>query len=376
MRRLSDFTARALGRLALGRLALGRLALALGIGTVGGALFTQLGVPLAWLIGAMCLTTASALAGAKIMVPAPLRWLMIAVLGTMVGSAFRPEMFERAGQWLVSLSGLLVYVAVVAVVISFYFRRVARYDRSTAYFSAIPGGLAEMIVVGGAMGGDDRTIALTHASRILLVVLTIPIWFRWVEGYQPTPGDVGEAIASIPAFDLVVLALCAVVGFVGARALRLPGATLIGPLALSAAAHLTGLTESRPPSEIVVVSQVVIGASVGCRFAGVKAKRVLSALLVAAGSTILMLGISVASAVVLHAVAGLPVEALVLAYAPGGVAEMSLIALALGIDPAFVSTHHVVRIVLVVVLAPAAFKLFVHFQERRARAAEQEAKGD
>ena len=118
MRRLSDFTARALDRVALDRVALGRLALALGIGAAGGALFAQLGVPLAWLIGAMCVTTASALAGAKIMVPAPLRWLMIAVLGTMVGSAFRPEMFERAGQWLVSLSGLFVYVAVVAVVIS------------------------------------------------------------------------------------------------------------------------------------------------------------------------------------------------------------------------------------------------------------------
>ncbi len=36
---------------------------------------------------------------------------------------------------------------------------------------------------------------------------------------------------------------------------------------------------------------------------------------------------------------------------------MTLIALALGVDPAFVSTHHVVRIFLVVILAPMAFKL-------------------
>ena len=51
---------------------------------------------------------------------------------------------------------------------------------------------------------------------------------------------------------------------------------------------------------------------------------------------------------------GLPIAALVLAFAPGGLAEMSLIALALGVDPAFVSSHHVVRIFLVVVLAPLA----------------------
>ena len=54
---------------------------------------------------------------------------------------------------------------------------------------------------------------------------------------------------------------------------------------------------------------------------------------------------------------GSPVAALTLAFAPGGLAEMTLIALALGVDPAFVSTHHVVRIFLVVILAPIAFKI-------------------
>jgi len=47
----------------------------------------------------------------------------------------------------------------------------------------------------------------------------------------------------------------------------------------------------------------------------------------------------------------------VLAYAPGGLAEMSLIALALHADVAFVSSHHVVRILLIVTLAPLTFRL-------------------
>jgi hypothetical protein len=53
---------------------------------------------------------------------------------------------------------------------------------------------------------------------------------------------------------------------------------------------------------------------------------------------------------------GLPVVALMLAFAPGGLAEMSLIAIAIGADAAFVATHHVVRIFLIVVLAPLAFR--------------------
>jgi uncharacterized membrane protein AbrB (regulator of aidB expression) len=48
----------------------------------------------------------------------------------------------------------------------------------------------------------------------------------------------------------------------------------------------------------------------------------------------------------------------VLAYAPGGFAEMSLIALALSVDSAFVASHHLIRIILVVTLAPLLFRYF------------------
>ncbi|NIP89215.1 MAG: AbrB family transcriptional regulator, partial [Gammaproteobacteria bacterium] len=49
----------------------------------------------------------------------------------------------------------------VAAVATYYFRRIARYGRTTSYFAGIPGGFTQMILIGGAMGGDDRTIALT-----------------------------------------------------------------------------------------------------------------------------------------------------------------------------------------------------------------------
>ncbi|HVG81048.1 MAG TPA: AbrB family transcriptional regulator, partial [Methylomirabilota bacterium] len=47
----------------------------------------------------------------------------------------------------------------------------------------------------------------------------------------------------------------------------------------------------------------------------------------------------------------------ILALAPGGLAEMSLVALALHADAAFVSTHHVARITMVVAAAPALHRL-------------------
>ena len=203
-----------------GRAALAR---ALAIGVVGGGVFAWFNLPLAWMMGAMSLTTLSA---------AGLLQDIRAKGAAQHDSEHGDHDQAQAGQWTLSLAMLVVYVAAVALLAGLYFRKVARYDATTAYFSAIPGGLSEMILTGSAMGGDERTIALTHASRILLVVLIIPFWFRLVEGYQPIPGGVSGSFlgfGQIPAADLAILGLCAVVGFFIARALRLPAAALSDP---------------------------------------------------------------------------------------------------------------------------------------------------
>ena len=68
-----------------------------------------------------------------------------------------------------------------------------------------------------------------------------------------------------------------------------------------------------------------------------------------------MLLITLAFGAALHPLTGYSLTLLLLAFIPGGLTEMSLIALALGVDPAFVVTHHGVRVSLVVLIALPAF---------------------
>jgi len=335
------------------------MALALALGAAGGALFWRLDLPLAWMLGAMCLTTAAAVVRLPLAMSPGLRSIMVAVLGVMLGSAFSPELLSQAGEWAVSLSALVPYLLVATLLSLLYFGRVARYDLPTAYYSGVPGGLAQMIVLGTEQGGDTRAISLAHATRILLVVMTIPFWFRLT-------GDAGPATASLAGrphlldvglADLGLLAAAAVVGSLIAIRLRLPAATLIGPMIVSAAIHLSGLTASTPPLEAVAVAQVVLGTAIGCRFAGTRAVTILHAMILAVGALVVLLAVAVFFALVVGQVTGLDFDALLLAYAPGGLAEMSLIALAQNIDPAFVAAHHTLRIALVVLLAPLLFRL-------------------
>jgi uncharacterized membrane protein AbrB (regulator of aidB expression) len=63
-----------------------------------------------------------------------------------------------------------------------------------------------------------------------------------------------------------------------------------------------------------------------------------------------MLAIGVALAAGLHALTGEAVDVLVISFAPGGVTEMALIALSLHANPAFVTLHHIYRIILTVLM--------------------------
>lgn len=331
---------------------------ALAIGTLGGWFASLAGLPLAWMIGAMTATTAAAALGVPIAMPIGFRQVMVAVLGIMLGSSFSPEMLEHVGEWAITLAALALYAMAAGGIGLFYFRRVCGYDAVTAYFSAMPGGLSEMILVGTEMGGDARIISLTHAARVLLVVLALPFAFQMLIGYDPAGRPpAGLPLAVISGAGLAVLAVCGALGFVLAKLLRLPAAGLIGPLILSAAVHILGWTTAKPPFELVAAAQVVIGTSVGCRFAGVTTRLLLRTAAAAAGGTAVLLSASILFAIGLAQATGLPVVPLILAFSPGGLPEMSLIAFAIGADAAFVATHHVVRVFLIIVIAPLTFKL-------------------
>ena len=321
----------------------------------GGAFFVWLNLPLAWMLGAMVATTAASLGGATLYVPSPMRSTMISILGVMLGASFSPEIFDKAREWPLTIGCLLLYLGFLIGILFLYFRRIVGLDTTTAYFSATPGGLSEMVITGAAMGADDRTIALIHASRVLLVVLAIPFWFRFMTGVTPAPSAMGPSIAAIEWLDLAVLAACAVAGVVAGRLIRLPAYRLSGPMLASAAVHVTGLSDSTPPWELVAAAQIVLGSSIGARFSGVPIRRVLGLMATALVSTVLMLATTVSFALVLAPLTGIDWQPIVLAYAPGGLAEMSLIALSLGIETAFVATHHVIRIGLIVMAAPLVF---------------------
>lgn len=336
-----------------------RPGLALAIGTAGGLVFAAAGLPLPWMLAAMAATLAASLARVPQGRPSVLIAPMRVVLGVMIGSGFTPEVVEVLPEMLLSLVFVVPYVALLGLIGVPYLQRYAGYDLPTAYFASMPGGLADMTAFGKEMGGgDEGKLALVHSTRVLIIVFLAPFVIELGESIDLSArARFGPRLTDLPLRDVAILLFCGLVGWWGATKLRLTGATIVGPMILSAAAHMAGLTDAKPPDELIKLAQLVIGTAIGASFVGVLVREIVRIIFLTTGMVAAMPALTVVFAAGVRWLTGFSLMSVVLAYTPGGQAEMNLIALTRGVDIAYVAVHHMGRVALVVLGAPILFRL-------------------
>lgn len=330
--------------------------MALAIGAGGGFLFNMTGIPLAWMLGSMVFTLVASLVRVPLAGPRKLRTPMIAIIGATLGASFTPDVIAGMQGWALTITGLLV-AGTVATLLGFLFMsRVAGLDRATSFFASTPGGLLEMSMMGEERGGDGRLIILSHTIRIFCVVLILPPALAWAYGFTRFTADAASPETTLfsPA-PFAWFLLCCFVGIYAGKKLRLPAAMLTGPMLASGIVHLSGLSSFKLPPELVAIAQVVIGAGLGTRFLGVRFSEVTTLLWASVGSMGIHLICAIAAGLVIARISGYPFLQILLAYSPGGIAEMSLVAIATGADAAFVATHHIVRVVAGLAASPFLF---------------------
>lgn len=341
---------------------LARRLMTFGIALLGAGGFALAGLPLPFLFGPMLFCLMAALAGVPLKGMGGVAKLARTILGVAVGASITPDMVGQIPLMLGSVALVPVYVAVIGAVGYPFFRRQGL-DPATAWFAAMPGGLQDMVTFGQEAGGDARALALIHATRVLFVVTLAPILLSALYGASLT-GAIGEPVHALPLHELWLMALAALVGWKGAERIGLFGATILGPMIVTAALSLTGFIHFRPPTEAILVAQLFIGIGVGVQYVGVTLRE-LRRFALSGIVFVVVLAIVAAAFTELVTLTGLakPVEGF-LAFAPGGQAEMTVMALATGADLGFVVLHHLVRILVVLLLAPLAGRHFIGLARR------------
>ncbi len=273
-----------------------------------------------------------------------------------LGGSFSPDLLSRAGEWVLSLSLMIVFIPLVTVIASYYFRRFAKFDPPTAMFSGAPGSLTAMVIIGGESGADERMIALTQGLRVIIVVLLMPLIVAFATTAGPSSASFLPEGGPFVWSEGILLFFAATIGFGLARLFNLSASAMTGAMLASATLYLSGLVSWRPPDLALWVCLWVLGSAIGSRFSTVTAQTFLQVSRHAVAATSVVIGVSAVFAWLVSGLTGAAFLITLLAFTPGGIAEMCLIAIAFNIDPAFVAVHHLVRIAILITAAPLAAK--------------------
>ncbi|MGZ3216842.1 AbrB family transcriptional regulator [Paracoccus sp. T5] len=327
-----------------------------GAALIGAAIFLVLGLPLPWLLGPMLACLIVALSGARMAGAGQLGIFMRTFLGVAVGASITPQVLAGLPAIGASLAIVPVFIGVIALIGYPLFRRVFGFDHPTAWYAAMPGGLQDMLVFGEEAGGDIRALSLIHATRILVIVTVAPLIMTlyWQVDLSQPPG---APIAGV-GWDQIALMVAA--GFLGwkiAERAGLFGASILGPMILTAALSLAGLIQTRPPAEIIQAAQFFIGIAVGAKYAGITARELRIDVTAGLAYSLILAGISLIFFEVIYMLGLAPALDAFLAFLPGGQAEMVVIAIIAGADLAYVVSHHILRILIVILLAPVVARL-------------------
>ncbi|NVJ93472.1 MAG: AbrB family transcriptional regulator [Methylocystaceae bacterium] len=328
---------------------------ALLVGSLGGALFYYSNMPLAWLLGAMSFCLIVTFFGMRLEKPGSITLAMRAILGVAIGSAFTPELNDRIVDLSYSLSFLLPYSLITGICGFYFFKKIGKFDTPTAFYSAMPGGFQDMLAFGEEAGAKVQPLALIHATRVIVLVFTLPFLVSLIKGFEVHHSNVTDWPS---ANDLILLFLCGSIGWMVAKFLRISGAAIVGPMIASGLVHYFGWTDINPPKLFINLAQLFIGVHIGCQYQGMK-MREMTHIISLGFIYVIILGVIALGFVYLVSVfAGADPIAALLAFSPGGQAEMNLIAFAMNIDVTYVALHHLVRMVIVIVGAQFLFRFF------------------
>lgn len=326
----------------------------LALGTAGASALGLLGVPGGWIAGAMAVVAVAALSGVQVSVSPGMRDFGFLAIGISMGSGVTPETVARLPSWPITLTLVVLTIPLIVGAVFVFLTKRAGWDKPTALLSAMPGALSYLLALAPSTDANVARVAILQTMRVSILVAVLPVAAIWMTNPEVTP--IPSTLLDLP--QGLILFVGGIGGGVLAHLLRVPAGLLIGGLFVSAFLHGAGLVDGRPPQWLAVVGFIILGTMIGTRFAGTSWRELGAICWVSLQSFVIGATIAVAVALLGTWMTGLDLLKLIIAFAPGGLEVMVVLAFALDLDPAFVAAHHLARFLLIALAAPFLLRAF------------------
>jgi membrane AbrB-like protein len=329
------------------------------IGGIGGLALNAARFPAGWLAGAMLFTAVAALLGRPISVPQPLARAFFIILGISIGGVVTPETVKGLSAWPFSLFMISVAMAGVTLGTVTYLTKVHGWNTITAVFAGVPGGLSQVMALATEQKDCDvRGVAIVQTLRVVILAIGVPAVLSAFGIAGPARLPAGAlGIADAPLEFALLVGGCTAAAL-GLLRLGFPGGLIFGPMVLSAVLHGGAFVSVTMPFWLASASMVGLGTVSGARFTGTPFRLMLRYLGAGFGAFVVSLVIAGAVGGIVTATVSLPLADVIVAYAPGSVDAMMILALALHLDPVFVGAHHLTRVFVVSLALPVLSHYF------------------
>ncbi len=321
--------------------------------TLGGAVFAFFDLPAAWLAGALVAVSALALFGLPVYLPDLLRRIVFVVLGISLGATVTPETVAGIRTWPITLSVLVLSLPITMAAVMLYLHYVSGWKYRETLYASAPGALSAVLAMATDAKVDVRMVAFVQTVRVFLLVAALPgMLLAAGLSASVTAIPVTEGVHAATLNDMLVMVATGAVSALLFDRLRVPGGLMIGPMLVNGILHGTGYLQGNIPPIFLLVSFVVLGGFTGTRFVGTTPAMIKRLLVDSIGAFVVALIVCVAFAFLAAWLAGENIAKTIVAFAPGGLEAMTILAFMIGLDPAFVGAHHLARFVLIAMLLP------------------------
>jgi len=312
--------------------------------------------PLAWMLGPMIITSIAALSGLKVKMPKLALSAILIILGLHIGNYIDQNLFNQMINWIWTSVIMFVYIIVCILVVSKYLQKYSGYGQKASIFSAAPGALGPLMILAEHEKTDLSQVATSHLIRLIIIITVIP--FIIVNNAITETLILNEFnYMAQNHFNLIILIIASLIFIFIFDKIKIPAALLSGTLFASGLLQITDIASYKLPDASINFCLLILGASVGCRFAEKTIKEIANNSFHGLVATIILVLLGLVAAYVATFFVDTNFLTLILSFSPGGIYEVAVIAIAYNLEPDFVAFHHIIRLLMILFTVPVILKL-------------------
>lgn len=335
----------------------------LAVALSGGAAAALVYAPVPWLLGSLLATALITGFGVKLYrYSLNIEQWMRVLIGVALGPAVANSLRDFGSSTLIAVAASIASIVILVVVGSWFFKRFLSMSRAEAFLCSLPGGLSFMMALADdtrvASKGSRPRIALVHTVRVVSLVLFVSvIAYFFGTDIQRTRFTDWFLSGLTLDWQLVLLAVLAILGGVLANVLRIAGGHVTLPLLVSVIAYTTGIIDIAMPQLVITVAMLTFGSILGCELGNGPRREYPGLALGSLLFTALAFAVGALFATLFGKASGIGFLTFFLALAPGGIAEVALIALSLGLDVGLIALVHLCRFMFIMLAGPVGLRV-------------------